>query len=466
METKKAIYTVKSARYGITNMFSTLLTTVATTFWALFLTSAVGLETAMMATILTLSSTVDLISIPLCGFILQKAKFKKGGKFRPWLLIGGIGAALLRWLSFTDLGLSTGGQAIWFTGTYVLTYVFFNLAYSAFTGLLPVMAKNPQDRVSFASARVTFNSIGKFLFSLTSVGLIGAFSRFENDPRGYSIFALVIAVLVIFGFVQLFFAAKKDDVIEVYTDTTKEGSKQVDQYQASVWEMIKFTITKPFLLYLLSSACKGTTYFIITGLAAYYYTYVVGNKGMLTVYLTASTFLMICGAFITPFVSKLLKGSRNTFIFGNLLYGLCLGSAYFFGKTAVSFTVIMCLGYLGYAFAHASEVAVYSTVVDYTKWKNRKDLKPFMMTLFSLTPKIGTTIGSAVLGFGLVAVGFVKTNVTPGAIEGIRTLLSGLPAALTAISVIAMILFPLTEKKVLEMYEDMNRQDQEAKTQA
>ena len=221
--------------------------------------------------------------------------------------------------------------------------------------------------------------------------------------------------------------------------------------------MVKYSITKPFLLYLAASACKGSTFFIIMGLAAYYYNYVVNDMGMFTVFLTLSTFLMIVGSFFTPIISRIMKGSRNTFIFGILIYGICLGLAYFFGNTGLSFTILMSLGYLGYSFAHASEVAVYSTVVDYTKWKSGKDLKPFMMSLFSLTPKIATTVGAAVLGFGLVAVGFVKDNVTPQAIQGIKVLMSGLPAILAAICIVAMILFPLTDKKVIEMQEDMER---------
>jgi len=451
VERKKTIYSGAAFRYGITNGFSTLLTTVASTYWALFLTSAVGIETAIMATILTISSTVDLISIPVCGVVLQKTKFKKGGKFRPWLIIGGIGAALLRWLSFTDIGLTGAGQAVWFAGTYILTYLFFNLAYSAFTGLLPVMAKTPEDRVSFSSARVMCNSVGKFLFSLTSVALINFFGK-SSEAAGYSLFALLITVLVIIGFGQLFLGTKEYDVIET---VVVKGGKSKDQYSASFWEMIKYTISKPFLLYLLGSACKGTTYFIIVGLASYYYKYVIGNMNMLTVYLTASTFLMIGGSFLTPFISKLFKGSRNTFVIGVLIYGLCLGSAFFFGKTGTSFTIIMCLAYIGYSFAHAAEVAVYSFVVDYTKWKSGKDLKPFMMTLFSLTPKIGTTIGSAVLGFGLVAVGFDKTNVTAEAANGIKVLFSALPSVIAIIGAAAMLLCPLSSKKIEEMRADM-----------
>ena len=357
-------------------------------------------------------------------------------------------------MSFTDLGLSSAGRAVWFAGTYILTYLFFNLAYSAFTGILPMMAKTPQERLSFASARTMCNSIGKFLFSLTSLALITLFGGSDTNPFGYSMFALLIAVLVIVGFVQLFFATKKVDITE---PAQANGEKAKDQYQASIWEMVKYSITKPFLLYLAASACKGSTFFIIMGLAAYYYNYVVNDMGMFTVFLTSSTFLMIVGSFFTPIISRIMKGSRNTFIFGILIYGICLGLAYFFGNTGLSFTILMSLGYLGYSFAHASEVAVYSTVVDYTKWKSGKDLKPFMMSLFSLTPKIATTVGAAVLGFGLVAVGFVKDNVTPQAIQGIKVLMSGLPAILAAICIVAMILFPLTDKKVIEMQEDMER---------
>ena len=215
--------------------------------------------------------------------------------------------------------------------------------------------------------------------------------------------------------------------------------------------MIKFTISKPFLLYLAGAACKGSTYFIITGLSTYYYTYVIGDKSMLTVFLSLSTFLMIGASFITPYLNKITKNLRYTYITGLVIYATCLGAAFFIGKSAMSFTVLMCLGYIGYAFSHSCEVALYSMVIDYAQWKNNKDLKPFMMSLFSLTPKIGTTVGSAILGFGLVAIGFSAENITASAINGIRILISGLPALMILVGVVCILLFPLTDDKVRQM---------------
>ena len=448
---KKVMYSVMSFRYGLTNGFSTLITTMASTYWAIFLTDAVGLETAVMAGILSAASIVDMVSVPFIGIIMQKAKFKSG-KFRPWLILGAVTAAVFRWLTFTDAGLTGVAQAVWFGGGYILTYIGYNIAFTAFTGLLPLMATDPDDRQAYAGAKSICNSVGKFIFSLFSVSLVAAFGQ-GNDALGYSMLALLIGVLVILAYFQLFTATKKIDVVQSEKQDNNAAAKKIetDAYKVSLWEMIKFAITKPFLLYLGGASCKGSTYFIITGLAAYYYTYVVGNKNMLTVYLSLSTFLMIFGSFIMPFVSRLVKGAKQTYILGLTLYAACLALAYFLGQNAIVFTVLMSAGYVGYSIAHAAEITVYSSVVDYSQWKSGKDLKPFMMSLFNLVPKIGTTVGSVVMGYGLVAVGFNANNVTPGAVDGIRILFSALPCLLLVLGIVLMVIFPLTDDRVRKM---------------
>ena len=74
-----------------------------------------------------------------------------------------------------------------------------------------------------------------------------------------------------------------------------------------------------------------------------------------------------------------------------------------------------------------------------------------MMSLFNLVPKIGTTVGSLVMGYGLVAVGFDAENVTAGAVEGIRILFSALPCILLIVGILLMVVFPLTDDRVRKM---------------
>ena len=78
-----------------------------------------------------------------------------------------------------------------------------------------------------------------------------------------------------------------------------------------------------------------------------------------------------------------------------------------------------------------------------------------MMSMFNILPKIGTAIGNTVLGYGLVAIGFQKENVTASAASGLRVLFSALPAAILFIGVVVFLLFPLTDEKIKSMQEDI-----------
>jgi len=62
-------------------------------------------------------------------------------------------------------------------------------------------------------------------------------------------------------------------------------------------------------------------------------------------------------------------------------------------------------------------------------------------------------VQGTILGVGLTVIGFDSKNVTEAASKGIPVLMSLLPAILMAVTVIAMLLFPLTDKKVAQMQE-------------
>ena len=458
---KKKMYSVMSFRYGITNGVATLITTMASTYWAIFLTDAVGMEAAVMAGILSITSIIDMISVPFIGIIMQKAKFKSG-KFRPWLLFGAVTAAVFRWLSFSNPGFTGIRQIFWFGGAYILTYLGYNIAFTAFTGFLPLMASDPDNRQAYAAAKNICNSTGKFLLSLFSLYLISLFGH-GNATMGYSRLALLIGVLVILAHWQLFTATKKIDVVvtESKTAVGEVHKPAKDDYKVSFWEMSKYAISKPFLLYVVGSACKCSTYFLITALAPYYYGYVIGAERMLTVYLSLGTFLMIAGSFITPYVSRLVKGAKESYILGLAFYAVCLGLAFCVATNVLVCTLLMSIGYVGYSIAHATEITVYSSIVDYTQWKTGKDLKPFMMSLFNLGMKVGKTVSSFALGLGLVLMKFNKTNVTNSAISGICIMFSALPSLILVVGAVLMIFFPLTDDKVRSMQAEIRERKAE-----
>ena len=431
-------YSVMAFRYGLGIMFSTMMTAMISTFWAVYLTGTAGLDTVLMASVLSITALVDTVSLPFLGAIMQKIRLFHGkyGMFRPWLVMGAVLCGLFFWMRFTDLGMTGLGQAVWF-GVACFGYnLCFNLAYTAYNGVLPLLAPNPDNRIAYSATRNLLNSAGQFVFSLVAVSAVALFGQ-GNDVMGYSLFAVSIAALYVIAYTQLAAACKKADAINEAEEADKQGQeKKTDQYDASLWQMIRYTLCKPFVLFIM----------IVNGLSAFYYTYVAGDASMLTVYLSSSTGLMILGSFIAPFVAKYIKGSRNLYALGVGIFTSCLLCAFLLGTNPVVLTALMCVGYVGWAFAHSCEIAYYSSVVDYTSLRAGRDLKPFMMMLFSLIPKLAITIGSTVLGFGLVAIGFDATAVTAEAASGLKFLFSGLPAAFGIACVVLTLFNPMNKK--------------------
>ncbi|MGI5965342.1 MFS transporter [Anaerotruncus sp. AF02-27] len=434
---KKAVYSLASYRYGLGNFFTTIITNLSSTYFSAFLTISVGLSAAAMGSAMSIASVVDTISIPIIGILIQKSNFKSG-KFRPWILWGAIACAIFNWLRFNNFGLTGASAVFYFGAMYTLCYLAYNFVYCPYTGLLPVLAPDPGDRASYAACRIQCNSIAKFLLSLVAVTLF--------EKIGYSTFAAILSVLCFLGFYQLYMMAKPYDIPEPVGETGKARASDV-----SIWEMIRSIISYPMLMFLIAGILKIATYFSVTSLSVYYYTYVIGDKALLTVYLSASTALMIGGAFLTPFVSKLAGGARNAYIIGGIIYGGSMLISFATQGNALLFTILLAVGYVGYSFMHSAEAAVYSNLVDYTLIKTGKDLKGFLMTIFSLSPKVGGIFQGLILGVGLSLIGFNAENITDQAIAGLPVLFALLPAILLAIVIVAMLLYPLTDKKIAEM---------------
>jgi GPH family glycoside/pentoside/hexuronide:cation symporter len=452
MEKEKLSYTLETVRFGMAEIGSSLTATIGITFFAIFVTEMAGLSAAAMGAIISFAGLVDTASVPFIGIMLQKSRFKSG-KFRPFILWGGLIAAVFTVLRLTDFGLEGTTQFVYFFVTYAVCQIGLNTIQSGWTGVLPVIAKSPEKRIMYTSCAIQFNSLAKFLHGLTAVSLIAFFSRNggENTASGYTWFAVLAAVIIFASFYQCYTLLKPIDLPEVKSEKT--GKKSASD--VSILEMLKSVASLPMMFFLIAGILKISTFFVINGLAPFYYQYVIGDRSMLTVFLSVSTLLMFGGATLTPFIAKRVGGARNAYITGALIYGLAMLSSFLFKGSALGITSLICIGYVGYAFMHSSEKAVYSTIADYTEYKTGKDMKGFLMSIILFCPKIGNIIQGIVLGIGLTAIGFDPNNVTPEAIEKFPMLMSLLPAIMLGITALSMFLFPLTNKRVEQMQAEL-----------
>lgn len=421
--------------YGLADGTLAMIPTIYNSYWSLFLTSAAGLTTAGMATVMSIIGIADILSILLVSFIVQKCNLRFG-KFRFWVLAGGIGAAITRVLAFSTF---LPGSVAYFSIMIVISSSLFNLAYCAYMGMIPIISSTQEGRMQAVTAQQQCVAVSSIFVSLISVWVINNIS--------YAALSAIAAAAIIASVIPMYIATKDVDIYK----PEAEMSAAEKAAQPSTWDMIRLTFNVPMAIYLLGAVCKIVGSIGLMMLVSYYYTYAFGDMSMLTYYLTLSTVLQLIGASLAPTISKLVKGSRNTFAVGLFIYAAFLALAYVMGGNAILFTVMLSAGYLGWAISHTADAAYYSYIGDYVEYKHGKNIQPFLMSMLSMVIKIGVAVSGAVVGWGLVAVGFDATNVTESAKTGIMNLTILLPLAINLLGGLITLLSPLSDKRVREI---------------
>lgn len=103
----------------------------------------------------------DAINDPMMGMIIENSRFK-GGKFRPWIMIGGGTNFIITMLLFT---IRPDGWlfVIFFGIAYLAWGMTFTMNDIAYWSLLPNLSRDNEERNSLTNLVVVFASIGQFL---------------------------------------------------------------------------------------------------------------------------------------------------------------------------------------------------------------------------------------------------------------------------------------------------------------
>ncbi|HEY5499097.1 MAG TPA: MFS transporter, partial [Bacteroidales bacterium] len=206
------------------------------------------------------------------------------------------------------------------------------------------------------------------------------------------------------------------------------------------------------------------------GATVYYFKYFIQDVdafkiGPLGTTITLTSLYLILGQasniigviFAAP-ISNVI-GKKNTYI-GAMVLATALSVAFFwFGRENLvwiyifQFLISICAGSI-----FPMLWSMYADCADYSEWKTGNRATGLIFSSSSMSQKFGWTIGGALTGWLLAYFGF-KANVvqTAEAQEGIRMMLSFLPAIGTVLSVIFISFYPLSEKKMKVISEELDQ---------
>lgn len=410
-----------------------------------YLTDVLMFSAPVAATIYTLVQTFETAGVLVGGVVIDRLKLK-GGKYRPWLLIGGIWCGVTLVLLFTKYDLPQDIYVYLFPALYLIAYWGYNFMWVAFRSLPGKISCNQKDVMSLAVGSQHGAVAASLIYSLIGVKLLYGFSSIRT---GYMVSSMVYGGIIIVCMVMVFCMAKPYD-----QDATTEQKQRKEKIPFS--ENLK-CITGPMLPYFLSSVLRSSVSVAIPALMVYYFNYVLKSNGGMALYLSTTSVVQIVAALaLKPLSVKFSK----IFLFRGTAVMSCLSTllAFAFGSSAVPFVFFMAMNNFWLVLGGGMSYAFITDIADYNEYIRGLHTRGFTVSLSGTANTLASLIGGGIASFSLAFIGYDAAIASESAAlsMGIRLIVTIGASVVTLLSLVPFSFYNLNDKKMQEVYARKN----------
>ena len=428
-----------------------------------FYTDVFGLPAAAVGTMFLVTRIFDAVNDPIMGAVADRVN-TRWGKFRPFVFFFSIPLAIMGVLTFTTPGYDVAGKLVYAYITYNLLMVMYTIVNVPYSALMGVITPNSMERTELSSFRFVAAFAGGLIVQGSTIYLVKYFGN-GNDAVGWQWAMGCLGVLaVVFLFIT--FITTKERVHPPAGQKIELKKDLKDLFTNKAWVLIAgATVFQLIFIVMRSSSI------------IYYFKYYIldqkldlfGTTFDLPFALFTSTFLIsgtvfnILGAVLTKWISKKFD-KKNTYIGCLLISGVGSGLFYFLQPQDVILIYLLNI-FISFAWGPVSVLqwAMYTDAADYSEWKNGRRATGLLMAASLFALKLGLTLGGSIVGWLLAYYDFaanqVQTTVTT---DGIIMLMSVYPAVFGVIGALLMFFYPLNNKTMSKIEEDLQARRQQA----
>lgn len=431
--------------YGAGDLASNFIFTTVNTFLLIFYTDVFGIAPAVASAILLGARLWDAINDPIMGVIVDRTK-SRWGKFKPYLLFGALPFALFGVLTFTvPTGLGETARIVYAVITYVglgMIYTAVNTPYGALTSS---MTQNPQERTSISAVRMFMAMLGAFVVSTLLPVLVPILGG-ESPQQGYQLTMVLFGIIAAGLFLVTFFGVK-----ERVKAPTSQKTVSLRDFVKVVKNNDQLLILCVVFLVLFASNS------IASAVGIFFFTYVLGDAQLFSIYSLASFVPLILGIPVMTFVASKI-GKKKALILG-LLIGLIAPIAVaLFPYNLEIILVTRVIASIGAAATVAVSWGLVPDTIEYGEWKSGIRAEGAIYSIVGFAFKMGVTFGGLVPGLVLEAAGYVANQEqVQSSIDAIIVLFSVVPIIIGLVGVGLMFFYRLDEtmyRKILTELEE------------
>jgi GPH family glycoside/pentoside/hexuronide:cation symporter len=453
--------------YSFGDFSSSMFWKIFGAYLLVFYTDVFGLSPAAVGTMFLVTRVWDSFFDPIVGVVADRTH-TRWGKFRPYLLYLALPFGFIGVLTFFTPPFGPTGKLIYAYITYTLMMMIYSSINVPYASLLGVMSPEPKDRNILATFRMVGAYLGSFIALLLFEPMANSFTGNITglDPaaaqvarqHGWMMSVGVIAIACVVLFYGCF-------------SFTRERVKPIKEKQSSLGSDVKDLLhNSPWWILLGAGIFTLVFNSVRDGATVFYFKYYISEDSLDKVpffnmslllsglYLAIGQLANIVGVIAAaPLGNKI--GKKNTFALAMIIATVLSVFFFWFGKDQLVLIFIfqilisICAGSV-----FPLLWSMYADCADYSELRTGNRATGLVFSASSMSQKFGWAIGTAVTGWLLSFFGYVPNapQQTDFAIRGLRMFLSFIPAIGAVLSLLFVLFYPLSGKKMKEITAELN----------
>ncbi|GHU36497.1 sodium:solute symporter [Bacilli bacterium] len=413
-------------------------------------------EDAMIALVTGLVVVIRLVEIifdPIIGSIIDNTQ-TRWGKFKPWLVVGGMMSSLMIILMFSDFfGLAKTGHRILFAVVFTISFIILDAFYSfkdiAFWSMIPALSEKNSERETLGTVARFGSAIGAQGATILAIPITIFFTRASHTQGARGFFAFGVIVALVQGISALVTAwGTKEQESVIRQQGTKTNT--LDVFRALMKNDQLMWLSLSYILFAI--AYVATTATLILN-----FTFVIGNAGL---YSITGIVGFIGSIILVPLFPILAKRFGRRKVLTAAIMSMLIGYLIFTVGNSVPMTVAgLIFLTTPYQLVFLSVLMTITDSVEYGQWKNGVRNEAVTLAMRPLLDKIAGAFSNGIYGFVAIAAGMTGSKYISGHTYGVGTFKIYafiVPAVLMVLSlVIYLAKVKLTEKRHQEIVAEL-----------
>ncbi len=453
--------------YGFGDSASSMFWKIFGMYSLFFYTDVFGITAAAAGTMFLVARLWDSFFDVFVGIMSDRTK-TRWGKYRPYLLWFAIPFAVMGVITFYTPDFGQTGKLIYAYVTYSLMMIVYSLINVPYASLLGSITSNPIERNALSSYRMSFAFIGSFVTFMLLQPLVDFYAghfggetiiktaenSISTDPIGWVLGVGTIGIVCVVLFL-LCFSWTKERVTQIETEENVSVNQDLKNlFHNTPWWILIGT----GLAALLFNAIRDSV-------AIYYFrdyvqvNYKMEGTGwdMTTIYFLVGQAANLIGVMAAPTISA-KYGKKRTYMISILMAGILSTGFYFIPN---NITLILILQFFTSIFAGYVLPLLWSMfadIVDHQELTTGRRATGLIFSSSSMSQKLGWAMGAALSGW-ILAIFNYNPQAAQQAVEtifGERLMISLFPAFCSLLAFIGMLFYPLSDKKVKGIIEQLD----------